>query len=148
MLYWCCFLRCKTKREINTKISLPWVHKQRSSWENTQHPFSTLQWRHNEGDGVSNHWCIDCLLNCLFSHRSKKTSKLCVTGLCEGNSPVTRELPAQRASNAKNVSIWWRHHEWHNELINDHLHTSTLCLTFSVYILVMTSQLIAQCIMG
>ena len=43
--------------------------------------------------------------------RSRKTSKLHVTGLCEGNSPVTGEFPAQRASNAENVSIWWRHHE-------------------------------------
>ena len=42
--------------------------------------------------------------------RSKKTSKLCVTGLSEGNSPVTGEFPAQRASNAKDASIWWRHH--------------------------------------
>ena len=25
-------------------------------------------------------------------------------------SPVTGEFPAQRASNAENVSIWWRHH--------------------------------------
>ena len=31
-----------------------------------------------------------------------KTSKLRVTGLCEGNSPVTSEFPAQRASNAEN----------------------------------------------
>ena len=37
-------------------------------------------------------------------------SKLRVTGLCEGNSPVTGEFPAQMASNAENVSIWWRHH--------------------------------------
>ena len=42
--------------------------------------------------------------------RWKKTSKLRVTGLCEWNSPVTGEFPAQRASNAENVSIWWRHH--------------------------------------
>ena len=42
--------------------------------------------------------------------RSKKTSKLRVTGLCEGNSPVTDEFPAQRASNTENVSIWCRHH--------------------------------------
>ena len=35
-----------------------------------------------------------------------------VTGLCEGNSPVTGEFPTQRASNAENVSIWWRHHEY------------------------------------
>ena len=42
--------------------------------------------------------------------RSKKTSKLRVTGLCGGNSPGTGEFPAQRASNAENVSIWRRHH--------------------------------------
>ena len=29
--------------------------------------------------------------------------------LC-GNSPGTGEFPAQMASNAENVSIWWRHH--------------------------------------
>ena len=42
--------------------------------------------------------------------RSKETSKLCVTGLCEGNSAMTGEFPAQRASNTEHVSIWWRHH--------------------------------------
>ena len=35
-----------------------------------------------------------------------------VTGLCEGNSPVTGELPPQKASNAEDVSIWWRHHDY------------------------------------
>ena len=45
-----------------------------------------------------------------FRRSSNKTSKLSVTGLCAGNSPVTGEFPAQRASNAENVSIWWRHH--------------------------------------
>ena len=69
-----------------------------------------LQWRLNGHDGVSNHKPRHCLLNCLFSHTSKKTSKLRVTGLCVGNSPVTGEFPAQRASNAENVSIWWRQH--------------------------------------
>ena len=42
----------------------------------------------------------------------KKKSKLRVTGLCEENSPVTGEFPAQRASNAENVSIWWNPHGW------------------------------------
>ena len=32
--------------------------------------------------------------------------------ICAGNSPVTGEFPAQMASNAENVSIWWRHHGW------------------------------------
>ena len=71
----------------------------------------TLQWRHNGLDCVSNHQPRDCLLNRLFRRRSKKTSKLSVTGLCVGNSPVTGEFPAQRASDAENVSMWWHHHE-------------------------------------
>ena len=70
----------------------------------------SLQWRHNGRDDVSNHQPHDCLLNRLFRRRSKKTSKLRVTGLCAGNSPVTGEFPAQMASSAENVSIWWRHH--------------------------------------
>ena len=64
------------------------------------HPIA-LQWRHNEHDGVSKYQPHDCLFNRLFRRRSKKTSKFRVTGLCEGNSPVTGEFPAQRASNAE-----------------------------------------------
>ena len=41
----------------------------------------------------------------------RKHKKLRVTCLCEGNSPVTGEFPAQKASNAGNVSIWLRHHD-------------------------------------
>ena len=55
--------------------------------------------------------CIDCLLNCLLSHRLQKTSTPRVTGLCEGNPPVTGGFPSQSASIAGNVSIWWLHHE-------------------------------------
>ena len=73
---------------------------------------NSLRWRHNGQDSVSNHQPRDCFLNRLFRHRSKKTSKLRVTGLCVGNSPGTDEFPAQMASDAENVSIWWRHHVW------------------------------------
>ena len=48
-----------------------------------------------------NHQPYDCLLKRLVGGRSQTTSKLRVTGLCVGNSPVTGEFPAQRASNAK-----------------------------------------------
>ena len=41
----------------------------------------------------------------VYSGADQKTSKLRVTGLCDGNSPLTGEFPAQRASNAENVSI-------------------------------------------
>ena len=71
-------------------------------WENGFFNGSALQWRHNERDGVSTHQPHDCLLNRLFRCRSNKTSKLRVTGLCEGNSrwpvnsphkgPVTRKM--------------------------------------------------------
>ena len=70
----------------------------------------SLWWHHNGYDGVSNHQPHHSLLNRLFGYWLKKTSKLCVTGLCAGNSPGTVEFPAQMASNAENVSIWWRHH--------------------------------------
>ena len=64
--------------------------------------------RHNECNGLLNHRHLDGLLKCLF--RSKKTSKLHVTGLFGGNPPVTGGFPSQRASNVENVSISWRHH--------------------------------------
>ena len=83
---------------------------------NLDHP---LQWRHNECDGVSNHQPHGCLLKRLFRRRSKKTSKLHVTGLCEGNSPVTSEFCAQKSSYVENVTIWWRHHVFTKLLIID-----------------------------
>ena len=52
----------------------------------------SLHWRHNGRNGVSNHQPHDCLLNRFFRSRSKKISKLRVTGLCAGNSPVTGEF--------------------------------------------------------
>ena len=84
-----------------TKNTCVWAHQVRHH---------ALRWRHNEHDSVSNHQPHDCLLNRLFRRSSEKTSKLRVTGLCAGNSPGTGEFSAQMASNAENVSIWWRHH--------------------------------------
>ena len=56
----------------------------------------SLRWRHNGRDSVSNHQPHHCILNRLFRRRSKKTSKLRVTGLCVVNSPhkwpVTRKM--------------------------------------------------------
>ena len=92
--------------------------------------FETLHWRHNGRDGVSNHQPRDCLLNRLTRCRSKKTSKLCVTGLCAGNSPVTGEFPAQRASNAENVSLWWRHDTGSQETYGRHFWRSFWLLCF------------------
>ena len=42
---------------------------------------------------ITNHQRLDCVLNPLFRRRSKKASKLRVTGLCVGNSRGTGEFP-------------------------------------------------------
>ena len=77
-----------------TKISVPWHYNDVIMSTMTSH-ITSLK--------------IFFLLNRLFRRRSKKTSKLRVTGLCTGNSPVTGEFPAQKNSNAENICIWWRH---------------------------------------
>ena len=81
---------------------MPWFSVPEYVFRSASEP---LQWRHNGRYCVSNHQPHDCLLNHLFRHRSKKTSKLRVSGLCVGNSPVTSEFPTQMASNTENVSI-------------------------------------------
>ena len=85
---------------------------------------NTSQWRHNGRDSVSNHQPHDCLLNCLSDERKHQRS---VTGLCVGNSPLTGEFPAQMASNAKNVSIWWRHHDTVELLVRWYVMTFMSC---------------------
>ena len=82
-----------------------WLPRSFSRHVIISHGIDPLYWRHNDHDGVSNNQHHGCLLKRLFRRRSKKTSKLRVTGLCVG-------FPAQRASYAENVSIWWRHHAW------------------------------------
>ena len=72
---------------------------------------SSLQWRHNGRDAVWNHCRPGCVFNRPLRCGPRNTSKLRVTGTCEGYSPVTGEFPAQRASNAENVSIPWCHHD-------------------------------------
>ena len=59
------------------------------------------------------HYDVTIMNSCVFVYsdadqRKHQTPR--VTGLCAGNSPGTGEFPGQMASNAENVSIWWRHH--------------------------------------
>ena len=53
---------------------------------------------------------VSIVCSSVGSVADQKISKLRETGLRVGNSPVTGEFPAQRASNVENVSILWRHH--------------------------------------
>ena len=88
--------------------TISWAYAEAIDWRH----LLPLQWRHNGRDGVSNHQPHQCLLNRSFWRKSKKISKLRVTGLCAGNSPGTGEFPAQMASNTENASIWWRHYDY------------------------------------
>ena len=58
--------------------------------------YNPLQWLHNERDGVSNQRRLDCLLIRLFRRTSNKTSKLRVTGLCEGSRRWPGGFPSPR----------------------------------------------------
>ena len=78
--------------------------------------FFTLQWC----DSVSNHQPHNCYLSRLFRRSSKKISKLRVTSLCE--------FPATVASNAENVSIWWRHHEMWSSKSGSHAFLTRLII--------------------
>ena len=91
---------------------------------------------------ILHHRRLDGLLNPLFRRRSKKASKLRATGLCEGNSPVTGEFPAQRTSNAKKVSIWWRHHvSLSVYFANMHTRACTRSLTYHTVMSQKTSRI-------
>ena len=61
------------------------------------------------------------------SSGDKKKTKLRVAGLCEMNSLVTSEFSAQRASNAVNVSIWWRHYD-SLESLSERVHETWLLI--------------------
>ena len=69
---------------------------------------TALRWRHNGRHGISNPPASRLFTQPFIQTQIKETSKLRVNGLCAGNSPGIG-FPAQMASNAENVSIWWRH---------------------------------------
>ena len=95
---------------------------------------STSRWRHNGRDSVSSHQPHNSLLNRLFRRRSKKTSKLRVTGLCAGKSPWTGEFPAQMASNAESISIWWPHHGSNILVVGWYIHMNITVHTLHIVI--------------
>ena len=74
-----------------------------------KHKQRSLQWRLNWHDGVSNHQ-LKSVYSPVYSGADQGKHQSSASLAFEGNSPVTGEFSAQRASNAENVSIWWRHH--------------------------------------
>ena len=62
--------------------------------------------------GVSN------IYSNVYSGADQRKHQPRVTGFCGGNSPITGGFPAQRASNAENISIWWRHLNFKMDFLN------------------------------
>ena len=77
-----------------------------NSWDVAYSSFMspTLHWHHNGRDGFSNHETQP-----FTQAQIKENVKLCVTGLCVGNSPVTGEFPHKYP--VKRKTFWWRHHD-------------------------------------
>ena len=100
---WCCSVPCKYSLGGPVVSQCTLGQPVAFQWHSSVH--WTSQCTLAQGKGI-------VYLTVYSRHRSKKyISKLCVTGIRVGISPVTGEFPTQRASNAENVSIWWRHHD-------------------------------------
>ena len=124
----------------------------RQSWLNLLWPVDVM-WLHRSGSTLAQVHYTDVIMSAMASqitslttvysnvhsgadqrkHQTPRHWPLC------GNSPVTGEFPAQKASNAKNVSIWWRHHVWlvawrskpsHEPMLTHHLWGSAALLRF------------------
>ena len=116
-----------------------------------------LPWHHNGHDGVWNHQPHDCLLNRLFRRRSKKTSKLRVTGLCAGNSPGPVNSPHKWPVMRKIcpfddiiMALHFMNHELHQlSGKSDWLHTDTVTHTSAADVTLTyksTSDIVKDCV--
>ena len=93
--------------EVTSKIAITYLASIHSSGSmQTYHRssvlhYSDIKWTLKHLNSPA----VNCLLSNLFKHTPKKTSKLCDTGLCEGNLPLTSWFLSKRPSNKENVSI-------------------------------------------
>ena len=91
---------------------LTWLHTALRIWFTIDREILIVALHYNEviiGAMESQFTSITIVYSTVYSGAYQRKHQS-VTGLCVGNSPVTGEFPAQMASNAENVSIWWRHY--------------------------------------
>ena len=73
----------------------------------SKHILFSLLWRHNGRDGVSNHRPV---YSTVYSNAHQRYMKAPRHWPLWGEFTGDRWIRTQMASNAENVSIWWRHH--------------------------------------
>ena len=75
------------------------------------HKHTSLQWRHDDHDGVSKWPASRVFAQAFIQAQIKENIKAMRHWPLLGKFTGDRcEFPAQMASNAENVYIWWRHH--------------------------------------
>ena len=115
--------------EISTKRALLCTHTERElSWSQRGHYW--LHWCHQWQQALhkkNREYLHNDAIMSIMASQITSVSIVCSTigtapdqrkyqssaslNFCAGNSPVTGDFPAQKASNAKNASIWWCHHD-------------------------------------
>ena len=84
-------------------------HISRECYCNIHVQHTPLPWHHNERDGVWNHQPHD-VYSGVYSGTDQRNIKASRHWPLWGEFTCDRGSPRTRASNAENVSIWWRHH--------------------------------------
>ena len=103
--FWMIWLILNSDQTLINNSFVPFRHK---FLQDTHHVQVIITVTSFECHVVSNHRSSDYLFDSLCGPTSKRNTLL---ALCEGNSPVTGEFPAQRTSNAAKASIWRRHYD-------------------------------------
>ena len=80
-----------TCKPLCAQIELPKIGLDMLKLKQNDYHFITAM--SNERQDILRHLHFNCLFSSLFKHTSKKTSTICVNGLCEGNLPVTGGSP-------------------------------------------------------
>ena len=97
---------------------MPWptsqvLYLQREHSVTSNSFMKTSQWRHNERDRVASQiTSLTIVYSTVYSGvDQRKHQRSALLAFVRRIHPsVTGEFPAQKASNAENISIWWRHH--------------------------------------
>ena len=128
---------------VHTRAEHVYNYAMESIFISWRHHDLALHWRHNDRDGVSSHQPHGCLLNHLFRRRSKKTSKLHVTGLCVWGIHRDRWIPRTKGQlrgkcfhlMTSSWVVWYvRYHLYIKQArLNTTVRLADVVVTFTVY---------------
>ena len=101
---------------VGFRPPLGWLHRQTfgiNVYPSGTLTVSPLLWRHNGDECVSNS-SLTIVYSTVYSGADQRKHQ---SSASLAFVPVSGEFPAQMVSNAENVSIWWRHHARHGDVM-------------------------------